>query len=542
MQTMLRFYRSIELFFGNVKFAVFIIVLFSLALAYGTFVESFHGTDYANRLVYKSFWFMGIQACMFFSILFATLIRLPPKKHLFGFYIIHTGLIILFLGSFITYYSGIDGLITLMPNLSAREVQLNEDELRVRIPSLNKELRVSLPYSAGEREINFEYEGIKVRSFLPFADDEMTWTPITEAHAPGPSSTYRISMEQFEDSFTLSLHPLSDFSNSLQLGPLNLHYLPETLFACFSASHGDLFLWNVETNECTIPERDEIRMKKMTGKLLAQVSFNRDKFSFFPDISPLPLDSDMKLDSDSPLRIFSRKLFEKGAHLFLFGGKGMFFNKKSGEWEPLLFSVQGPTKLPWMGLELQLLIDRKDAFPVKKPFPVVPIQENGKVVKGDLRAVEVELEGKTVWVKSSVPTEAQFQGRPITFELGRKTIKLPYEIILDKFIMKHDPGTSNPASYESFVTLFSGNEGSSNHHIFMNNPMKQDQFTFYQSSYFKIDEKSYGSVLSVNMDPGRSMKYLGSFLLVFGSIWHYLARGGRRRLKPSAHQINGPKA
>ena len=534
MQVLLNGYRRVELFFGNVKFAVFIIILFSLALAFGTFMESFHGTEYANRLVYKSLWFMGIQASMFLSILFATLIRLPLKKHLYGFYIIHSGLIILFIGSFITYQAGIDGLITLMPNLPAREVQLNEDELKIRSPALNKEIRLSLPYTAWERDIDFEYEGIRIKKFLPFSDDEMTWMKLASGEAPSTSTTYRIFTEKFGENFTLSLHPHSDFSNSLQLGPLNVHYLPGSLLKCFSALQGELFLWNVETNECVIPERDKIKLKQMTGKLLAQVSFRQEKFSFFPDISPLPLDEEMKLDSDSSYRIFSRKLFEKGVHLFLFGGSAVFHNKKSGKWQTLNLNKNESVKLPWMGLKLQLLLTRDDAYPVMKPFAMSPVQENGRVVKGDLKAVEVELEGKSIWVKSTAPMETTYRGQPIVFELSRKSIQLPYEIILDNFKMKHDPGTTNPASYESFVTLFDGNKGSSNHHIFMNNPMKKDQFTFYQSSYFKVDENNYGSVLSVNMDPGRFMKYLGSFLLVFGSIWHYLARGQRRKIKPRA--------
>lgn len=107
------YYKKVEFFFGNLKFAVVIISLFAIYLGYGTFMESYHGTEYANRLVYKSFPFMAVQFGMFLSIFFATLIRLPPKKHLYGFYVIHAGLIILFLGSWVTYQSGVDGTVTL---------------------------------------------------------------------------------------------------------------------------------------------------------------------------------------------------------------------------------------------------------------------------------------------------------------------------------------------------------------------------------------------------------------------------------------------
>jgi hypothetical protein len=58
----------------------------------------------------------------------------------------------------------------------------------------------------------------------------------------------------------------------------------------------------------------------------------------------------------------------------------------------------------------------------------------------------------------------------------------------------------------------------------MNNPLKEKQYTFYQASYFEAAQDVYGSVLSVNYDPGRFLKYLGSLFLVLGSFWHFVIR------------------
>ena len=53
--------------------------------------------------------------------------------------------------------------------------------------------------------------------------------------------------------------------------------------------------------------------------------------------------------------------------------------------------------------------------------------------------------------------------------------------------------------------------------------MKHDGITFYQASYSQDEETGqYSSTLSVNVDQGRFLKYLGSLLLVFGSIWHFV--------------------
>lgn len=526
MNTLISYYRKVELFFGSLKFAVFIILLFAIALGYGTFMESYHGTEYANRLIYKSFWFMGIQFGMFLSILFATLIRLPPKKHLYGFYVIHTGLILIFVGSFITYQSGVDGTITLTPNLPSRHIQLNEDELRIQFPSRGKEVTVDLPFTAGSKDLGYEYEGIKLKTFLPFAENKMDWVPVKIEDPAQTSTRYRLYNENFGEFITLSLHPQSDFNNTQQMGPLNVHYMPGSLAECFGKNTPDgLIVWNGETTGCVAPAANQFkRTKNISGRTLVEVEYDNNVIRFMPEMSPIPLNEKAELEENSPYRIFSKKLFEKSPHLFLFGKTVAFYNKDSGKWETHPFDEKNEVVLPWMGFKIRLLDHRSDAYPTMIPSYIKPVQDNGQVVAGGTKALQVEVNGQDFWVKSNEPIAFSQNGERITFELTKKAIQLPYEIVLDQFKMDTDPGTNNPASFESFVTLFRGNEGSTKHHVFMNNPLKYQDFTFYQASYFQTNEGPFGSVLSVNFDPGRFWKYLGSLLLVLGSIWHYILR------------------
>lgn len=531
MKDLIALYRKVELFFGNVKFAVVVILLFAVALAYGTFMESYHGAEYANRLVYKSWWFMGLQFVMFLSILFATLIRLPPKKHLYGFYVIHTGLITLFLGSAITYYAGVDGTITLTPNLPGRTVMLSDDEMRIQFPSRGKEISVTLPFAASAKDLRLDYENIRLGSFLPFATEELEWVPMKIKDPGQSSSRYKLFNDNFGETLTLTLHPMSDFSNTLQLGPLNVHYMPETLASCFSSqeTHG-LIVWNGENRGCISPaEKDLRRRKSSQGQEIVVVRFENREIAFLPEMSPLPLDQKLNLDEKSPYRIFSRKLFEKTPHLFVFGRQAAWFDKATNNWESGEVETVKALPLPWMGFRILLIEHREDSYPVLRPHFVKPVQDNGQIIIGDKKAVEVQVAGQSFWVRSGEPVAFNYNGEKINFELGKRSLTLPYEIVLDRFKMDTDPGTRNPASFESFVTLFKGNEGSEKHHIFMNNPLKHQNFTFYQASYFQSQEGPFGSVLSVNFDPGRPWKYLGSLLLVLGSIWHYFLR--RKHLK-----------
>lgn len=535
MDTLISYYRKVELFFGNMKFAVVIITLFAICLGYGTFMESYHGTEYANRLVYKSVFFMAIQFCMFLSIFFATLIRLPPRKHLYGFYVIHSGLITLFLGSFITYQSGIDGTVTLAPNQPTRQIQLSEDEFKIQFPSKGKEVTIDLPFVAGPKDLNVEYEGIKLKTFLPFSKNEMNWIPTKIQDETQTTSRYRIFNDNFGEFITLSLHPKSDFNNTLQLGPLNVHYMPSNLSACFVTNTPDgIIIWNGDTSECMSPQPADIKKKKhSSGKIMAEVNFLGQKIVFLPEMSPLPLDEKGELNENSPFRVFSKKLFEKNPHLFLFGKYAAFFNKEKGTWEGSPIDVNNEVALPWMGFKVRLLEHRADAYATMVPTYIKPIQENSEIIEGNMKALEVEIEGQTFWVTSVEPIAYNQADERIRFEIGKKVITLPYELVLDRFKMDTDPGTATPASFESFVTLFKGNKGSTKHHIFMNSPLKHEDMTFYQASYFQTQSGPYGSILSVNYDPGRPWKYLGSLLLVLGSIWHYYLR--RKHLaKPGA--------
>lgn len=538
LQSFVELYSKIYRALGNVKFAVVIILIFSIYLTYGTFMESYHGTDYANRHVYKSADFMFVQFLMFLSILVATLQRLPMKKHLYGFYVIHLGLILLFLGSFITYQAGVDGNLTLAPNSPAREVMLNEDQLTLQLPEQGKEVSVSLPYRARGTDLGIEWEGIKVLRFLPFSELKTTWTEdkmidMSRQH----SGTYRLENDNFGEDLTLSLHPEADFESTLQLGPLNVHYMPELLADCFAkTSYKNLIIWDAKNGSCFLPQQNQIKEKKgISGKTLIEMMVDNKTLRFLPDLSPLPVDEKLKLLDQSEYRIFSRGLFQDKPHLFIFGRYTSFFEKESGSWQVRDLKPAEDVPLPWMGFRLRLNRHETYSYPKRSPSEVKPIQDNGELIQGGLKAVEIEASGSRFWVTNSQAMSLKRKEGRVIFILGRKSLKLPFEITLDQFKMDTDPGTNNPASYESFVTLFKGDAGSEKHHVFMNNPMKKENFTFYQASYFQTNEGPYGSVFSVNYDPGRPWKYLGSLLLVLGSIWHFVLRKKPIRSTEVAH-------
>ncbi len=521
-------WNRVERTIGGLKFAVIIILLFSLAMIIGTFLESYYGTDFANRTVYKTFYFMFIQFGMLMSIIFAAFLRLPPKKRLYGFYTIHAGLIIIGVGSMITYIAGIDGSITLAPNEPNRQVILSKDVLKMTYPEEGKQVTTELPYSAFSTNINQEYEGINVVEYIPFAEGKFVWTDAINsypANAPVQSSKYYFKNPFAEQEVLLTLHPesSSEFQSTMSMGPLTFNYMPANLATCFEKENpSGIIIWNSETAECFTPEEKRLPVKTTSANNRFLVyPVDGKLLTFFPDFSPFPVDANFQVDQKAIIRSFSKKIFEDKPNLFLFGKKLAFYSKDDKKWLVHNIELKGPTVgLPWMGAEISLVDHQDRLVPFNLPVSTIPIQKNGQVIKGDIRAVKLEIMGKEYWATNYSPLSLIIGGKKVIIEVTKESLTLPFEVALSQFKMDKDPGTDNPASYESFVKLFDDGK-MTNHHVFMNNPLKHSGYTFYQASYSQDSGGNYHSTLAVNVDQGRELKYLGSLMLVLGGIWHY---------------------
>ena len=521
-------WNKVERTIGGLKFAVIIILCFTVAMIIGTFLESYYGTDFANRTVYKTFIFMLIQFGMLMSIIFAVFLRLPPKKRLYGFYTIHAGLIIIGVGSMITYIAGVDGVISLAPNEPNRQVILSKDVLKFTYPEEGKQVTTELPYSAFSKEINQEYEGINVVEYIPFAEGKFVWAePINSypEYAPIHSSKYFFKNPFASEEILLTLHPesSSEFLSSQTMGPLTFNYMPKNLAECFALNNpSGIIIWNSERGDCFTPEERNLPVKSTTANnRFVVVPVNGKLITFFPDFSPFPVDTQFQVDQKSTIRSFSKKLFEEKPALFLFGDRLSYYSKDSKKWIVENIELKGkPVSLPWMGAEINLLDHQERFVPFKLPVAVVPIQKNGVVIKGDIRAVRMNILGREYWATNYSPLSLIIGGQKVIIEVTKESLTLPFELALTQFKMDKDPGTNNPASYESFLKLFSDGK-MTNHHVFMNNPLKHQGFTFYQASYSQDSGGNYSSTLAVNVDQGRFLKYLGSLMLVLGGIWHY---------------------
>ncbi len=123
------------------------------------------------------------------------------------------------------------------------------------------------------------------------------------------------------------------------------------------------------------------------------------------------------------------------------------------------------------------------------------------------------------------------------FGYGSKQIFLPFAIALDDFILENYPGSMNPSSFKSEITLLDQRHDlSESQEIFMNNVMDYDGYRFFQSGYdYSSDMKrKMGdpdiTTLSVNHDFwGTWISYIGYILLGLGFVISLFSKEGRFR-------------
>jgi cytochrome c biogenesis protein ResB len=131
-----------------------------------------------------------------------------------------------------------------------------------------------------------------------------------------------------------------------------------------------------------------------------------------------------------------------------------------------------------------------------------------------------------VWLAQGEAKEIQAGGRRVMAVFGNESLRLPFELKLNKFTRFDYPGTETAMSFESSVRL---QRDGTEHRISMNEPLKQDGFTLYQASYQMSPGEPVATILSVNRDPGRAIKYAGSLILAIGIALFTLSRSRLNR-------------
>ena len=188
------------------------------------------------------------------------------------------------------------------------------------------------------------------------------------------------------------------------------------------------------------------------------------------------------------------------------------------------FAVPALGEIRFMPLEI--LANARPALRLREKPISTKADENVKGLVG-LARYKGDSQPVTLLMNAVNPTTVELAGESVLLRYGPRGDAIPFELRLDAFEEKKDPGTNKAATFKSFVTVTDPEIDSPfEAQIYMNRPLRHEgadgkEYTFYQSgiSYEQADpggEPTPVTTLTVARDPGRSVIYVGAIIASVG--------------------------
>ena len=449
----------------SLKFAICVMISLTLSLIAATLIESYYDTRTAQYYVYRSWWFFTILALFGSLILAVAISRLPWKKKHIPFLMAHAGILMILGGSWVTYVNGVDGNVTLAEGDVNSAVEMDQQVLVFKKGELLNSIAFPwMPQSVAARFNGKTYPeyGIKVDQYISDSSPKFQFADAIKAtEKTGAAIQIKILGAPMGGAPEIWLWSGDAAWSTQKMGPAR-------------------FLIRDETSPIPI-EPGEARFEFVVGK-----------------------NGTLNFEATSP--------------------RG---EKKSGKIS--LVSSEPQMINPGWRMPIQVKILHFIAHAANKTEYITSPEPSGNPVP----AISISLTGNDsshLWLGLGDRAEFTNQaGEQISVGYFQKRVILPFALRLKEFELKHNPGTSDPAAYASHVQVVDSLQRSQAdldalpvHTIEMNEPLKVQHYTFYQASYVPDFPRITTTILSVNYDPGRWLKYWGSLLLVLGAISLYL--------------------
>ncbi len=129
-------------------------------------------------------------------------------------------------------------------------------------------------------------------------------------------------------------------------------------------------------------------------------------------------------------------------------------------------------------------------------------------------AVKIIFQGKEHWVLLNDMVKLFTDNAVYLLTYGNRRIDLGFPLELKSFEVNHYQGTMRAMAYKSVVEVPEVGQQV----ISMNEPLKHKGLTVYQASFQEENGVPVASIFSVNHDPGRWIKYLGSLIMSIGVV------------------------
>ncbi|MBI4040517.1 MAG: cytochrome c biogenesis protein ResB [Deltaproteobacteria bacterium] len=560
---------------GSLKLAIGLILTLASVCTYATFFEATYGTQAVQYSIYKTIWFGLLLLLIAMNVACAALKKYPWKHHQVGFLLTHLGILILIGGSFVSFTKGIDATVSLQNGESAAHYLCSEETLSIvheaSGASFSKTLEVG-PYPRQDLLASFTLPNnthVDIDRFYPYA--AVHTQVVSDETAGGAAISIRLQ-NQFVN-VTEWLYFDEPTHAQAMLGPAQIE------FKKLNQKDLPYFLQTARAvktllGEVKLMTQDRVYTVKLhqtdLGKTLQipGTSLRLKNIQYFPNAAVM----DNKLVNRSPepqnpaikLELFGEKGIEKHVAFALFpqfpsthegqslyAAKLEFISVSQYANQPrtlqvglvdqkLYYRVNSSkgirtgrveigkgTETGWMGLIFTVEKFYPQAFQKVSYRPIQVQNPNNPKVPSVVRYTFIRGEKFLhAWLLYGEKKSLMFEKEAYALSYQPKVEPLGFELELQKFEMGTDPGTDNPASYQSRVMLRDPSQHIAEPHLIsMNEPLDYKGYTFYQSSYFKDEAGNpIGSVLSVGYDAGRNLKYGGSTLMVLGILLMFFFR------------------
>ena len=539
---------------GSIQFAVPILAMVAVALAWGTYLESTQDARVAKAAVYGSWWFIALMGLVCVSLIFAVIMRIPWKRKHVGFIIVHASLVTMIIAGFMSMYGRIEGHIALEQGVTSGTIEMDTQRLEL-VEHDNGQFRtlgeMDVPLSPGRYTIGgFPIDIVAVKDnvreeFEILDDGSDPYRAVQLQFGPMAESAVWVGDE------AMGPAPLIDGMRIRVLSAGKDWQPPEPKTAdpqvAYAFVVGDQKIPLAAEGQETIPGWKVVSVKryahaKVVNSVLSEDAPEKDN----PAIEVTITDGKGTTELHTafvkfPDMVLARTIegtAKSGARLVPPERSASSAGGAAGEETLVIYGTppamkvgyiarNGAVKLlehadgayPWVAdlgarklpILKQFTHAREeshfvDAPPAKEHRPAVVFKDaNGKEL--------------TVAWKGAIPFS--LPGRVAMLRYNPRTVPLPFSMRLDQFRKTDYPGTEMAMAYESDITAILPDSSEQKSTISMNNPLVQSGWKVYQSGFMG----NTISIFSVMRDPGLVLTYISSVTLCVGILITFYGRG-----------------
>ncbi len=553
-------------FFASLKLAVVLLVVLGIVFGAGTFVESYHGTDAAQALVYRTHWLSVLFILLALNLLASALDRIPWRKKHVGFLTTHLGIILILAGALVSQGFGIEGQLAIQEGKLENRMTLSDPLVQVLsvvsggdsesrwIFSMDRNV---FPWKGQKELIPETPSPFKIRLLTDYPKAEFLETvQKTENGSPALHVTLQGSMA------TSGHWLLADYANrrSIDLGPAMIRFENEPLklqkrgdremgtlkfdfengrsieISLDPGSIGKTFSlsgtsYKVKVRQIlkdAIVDRNQLLDRSgewknpavelsLVGGGLSERHTVFAKFPEFPTLHGIaPSGAHVRIAYEAPG--FSEAAAKNELRFVCRAGNLPRYQIKRGT-----EIVEGDVELGkeiatgWMDFKFAVDSYLEHGVVEETYSPLPALSKSAEAIPVIQVEFEKAGERKSVWLPQGKIVHVPIRGSDYHVMYGLKTKPMGFSLELRDFIIEMDPGTNRPARFKSEVTLRDTSGGIGRHLVIqMNEPLKHRGFKVYQSAYQQVPGEPDISIFTVARDPGNPLKYLGAIIMMAG--------------------------